>query len=302
MENNQERKIVELDAILKSDEFLNGKKDSLTFAIGQTREGEILCGDFSQCRHVLIGGSTYSGNGELLCSMISSLIQKYSPNELKLILIDLKRVEFVIFNGLPHLLTGEILKDPIQTINAFNWAIREMERRYELFAQRTRSGVATRTIDEYNLSCENEGEKLAKVVLVVEEIADMMSLAKNEFEERVQRLTQKSRAAGIYLVLATQRPTTTVITGVIKSCMPTRIAFRTPLALDSVVILDQEGAENLGGKGDGILKCDWSSECIRFQCAYVSSLQCKEIVEATKAKYPLSVDLEAVEYINRAEE
>lgn len=185
-------------------------------------------------KHLLVAGSTGSGKSVCLNSLIISLLYKYSPEELRIILVDPKQVEFNIYDKLPHLMINEIIYEPAKVITVLNWAIAEMERRYSLFKEKTRKGTLVRQVDEYNASLLPEEERLPKIVLIVDELADLMMVAKKDIEDRIQRLTQKSRAAGIHLVLATQRPSVDVITGIIKSNLPTRVAFKVVQEVDSV--------------------------------------------------------------------
>ncbi|MDE6676250.1 MAG: hypothetical protein K2K12_00870, partial [Clostridia bacterium] len=212
---NSKRATVGLRSVLMADEYVNAKPNSLMFAIGKDIEGRNVCGNIVKMKHILVAGSTGSGKSVCLNAMLISLICRYSPADLRLILIDPKKVEFAIFDGLPHLMINEIIADAQKAVSALNWAIKEMERRYILFEQKTRAGINVHNVDEYNASLTEDEEKLPKIVIVVDELADLMSVAKKDIEDRIQRLAQKARAAGMHLVIATQRPSVDVITGVI---------------------------------------------------------------------------------------
>jgi S-DNA-T family DNA segregation ATPase FtsK/SpoIIIE len=298
---NAVRAIVGIRSVMQADEYVHSKPGSLMFVIGKDIEGRNVCGNIPKMTHVLVAGTTNAGKSVCLNAMIISLICKYSPEELRLILIDPKKVEFAVFEGLPHLMINEIIADAQKAVSALNWAIKEMERRYELFGEKTRSGAAVRNIDEYNDSLTDGEEKLAKIVIVVDELADLMSVAKKDIEERIQRLTQKARAAGIHLVIATQRPSVDVITGVIKGNLPTRIAFRVIQEVDSRTILDESGAEKLLGNGDMLYKTGGMFNCSRVQGAFLSSEEVQAIVSDIKANNEAYFDTEIADYINKTE-
>ena len=242
---NAKRATVGVRSVMNADDYVNAKPTALAFVMGKDVEGRDVCGDIVKMKHVLVAGSTGSGKSVCLNALLVSLICKYSPEDLRLILIDPKKVEFAVFDGLPHLMINEIIADAQKAVTALNWAIKEMERRYSLFEQKTRDGSLVHNIDDYNTKRTEDEDKLAKIVIVVDELADLMSVAKKDIEERIQRLAQKARAAGIHLVIATQRPSVDVITGVIKGNLPTRLAFRVIQEVDSRTILDESGAEKL---------------------------------------------------------
>ena len=194
---------------------------------------------------------------------------------------------------------NEIITDTQKAIMSLNWAIKEMERRYELFEQKTRSGTAVRNINEYNANLSEDEEKLPKIVIVVDGLADLMSVAKKDIEERIQRLTQKARAAGIHLVIATQRPSVDVITGVIKGNLPTRMAFRVIQEVDSRTILDESGAEKLLGNGDMLYKTGGMFNCLRVQGAFLSSAEVAAVVANIKENNEAYFDPEVSDSINR---
>ncbi len=299
---NKKRATVGLSSIMQADEYVNAKPGSLVFAIGKDIEGRARCGDIPKMTHILVAGATNAGKSVALNAMLVSLICKYSPEELRLILVDPKRTEFIVYDGLPHLMINEIISEAPKAVMALNWSIKEMERRFTLFEQKTRSGIAVRNIDEYNQNLTEDEERLPKIVFVVDELADLMSHAKKEIEERIQRLTQKARAAGIHLVLATQRPSVDVITGVIKGNLPTRMAVRVIQEVDSRTILDESGAEKLLGNGDMLYKTGGMFSCLRVQGAFIDSAELQAIVEDIKAHNESYFDSEATEYINHTEE
>ncbi len=292
---------VGLKSVMQSEKYLNGKPGSLMFAIGQDVEGRNVVGDIVKMTHLLVAGSTNSGKSICLDAMIVSLIYKYSPEDLRLILIDPKKSEFIVFDGLPHLMINEIISDAQKAVAAFNWAIKEMERRFTLFEKKTRSGTNVRDIDGYNNALTEDEEKLPKIVIVVDELADLMSVAKKDIEERIQRISQKARAAGIHLVLATQRPSVDVITGVIKSNLPTRMALRVISDVDSRTILDESGAQKLLGKGDMLFREAGMRNTMRVQGAFVHAQEMQAVVQDIKAHNEAYFDSSVADYINKTE-
>lgn len=288
---------VGLRPLLYANEYVNSKPGSLMFVIGKDVEGKPVIGNIVKMKQLLVAGTTGSGKSVCLHSMLISLICKYSPEDLRLILIDPKG-EFTIYEGLPHLMINEIISDAQKAITSLNWAIKEMERRYALFQQKTRSGVLARNIDEYNTTLTPDEEKLCKIVIVVDELADLMSVAKKDIEERIQRLTQKSRAAGIHLVISTQRPSVDVITGVIKGNLPTRMALRVIQEVDSRTIIDETGAQKLLGNGDMLYRTEGMFNCQRVQGAFLSSKEVEQIVAYVKANNEAYFDTDISDYIN----
>lgn len=296
---NKHRATVGLKSVLQAEEYQNAKPTALMFAMGKDVESRPVCGNIVKMKHLLVAGSTGSGKSVCLNAMLVSLICKYSPQDLRLILIDPKKVEFAVYDGLPHLMINEIIADAQKAVMALNWSIKEMERRYLLFEQKTRAGRLVHNLDEYNANLFDGEEKLAKIVVVVDELADLMSVAKKDIEEKIQRLAQKARAAGIHLVLATQRPSVDVITGVIKGNLPTRIAFRVIQEVDSRTILDESGAEKLLGLGDMLYRTEGMYNCCRVQGAYLSSEEVQAAVEAVKANNEAYFDDSIADYINK---
>ena len=298
---NSVRATVGLKSVLQAEEYLNSKPTALMFAIGKDVEGRNVCGNIVKMKHVLVAGSTGSGKSVCLNAMLISLICKYSPEDLRLILIDPKKVEFAIYDGLPHLIINEIIADAQKAVAALNWSIKEMERRYLLFEQKTRSGRLVHNVDEYNAGLDEGEEKLPKIVIVVDELADLMSVAKKDIEDRIQRLAQKARAAGIHLIIATQRPSVDVITGVIKGNLPTRIAFRVIQEVDSRTIIDTSGAEKLLGNGDMLYRTEGMFNCSRVQGAFLSSEEVQAVIEDVKRNNEAYFDQSVADYINKTQ-
>lgn len=294
---NKQRQFVQLGCMLSGDTFVNAKVSSIMFAMGKDVANRKIYGDLSKMIHMLVAGSSGSGKSVFLGSLIISLIYKYSPEELRLILIDPKKTEFVLYNGLPHLMINEIITDVNKTIQSLNWAIGEMNRRYGLFEKMSLAGTYVVNLDQYNAQVE-KAERLPKIVIIIDELADLMLAAKKEIEARVQNLTQKARAAGIHLIVATQRPSTDVITGVIKSNLPTRIAFGVATDVDSRVILDQTGAQKLLGKGDFLYTMPGINAPVRVQSAFISPEESQKVVNFIKANNEAHFDEEATAYIN----
>lgn len=294
---NKQRQFVQLGCMLTGDTFVNAKSSSIMFTMGKDAGNRKVYGDISKMIHMLVAGSSGSGKSVFLGSLITSLIYKYSPEELRLILIDPKKTEFVLYNNLPHLMINEIITDANKAIQSLNWAIGEMNRRYGLFEQMSRSGTYVVNLDQYN-SHLDKAERLPKIVIIIDELADLMLAAKKDIEDRIQNLTQKARAAGIHLVVATQRPSTDVITGVIKSNLPTRIAFAVATDVDSRVILDQTGAQKLLGKGDFLYTMQGINTPVRVQSAFISPEDSQRIINFIKANNEAYYDENATAFIN----
>ena len=295
---NKQKATVGLKEMILSDKFVNSKPGALMFGLGKDIEGRSICGDITKMKHLLVAGSTGSGKSVCLNALIISLLYKYSPEEMRIILVDPKQVEFNIYDKLPHLMINEIIFEPSKVITVLNWAITEMERRYGLFKAKTKSGTLVREIDEYNAHLSDDEERLPKIVMIIDELADLMQAAKKDIEDRIQRLTQKSRAAGIHLVLATQRPSTDVITGIIKSNLPTRIAFKVVQEVDSRTILDSSGAEKLLGNGDMLYKMDTMTFPYRVQGAFLSSQEVQDVVGYIKEHNEAYFDESVSDFIN----
>lgn len=264
--------------------FENGDFDKnsspLSFVLGKDLYGNYKFCNLAKAPHILIAGSTGSGKSVCLNILILSLIFKCSPDDVRLILIDPKRVEFAIYEGLPHLMLPSIITEPEKAVNAFSWAVSEMEKRY-----RTLQILKIRDIGEYNNLEEvknGQKEKMPYIVIIVDELADLMSVAKKDIEDKIQRLTAKARSAGIHLVIATQRPSIDVVTGTIKNNLPVRIAFSLASFSDSKTVLDQSGAEKLLGKGDMLYLAQDTPEPMRFQSPLVKTEEIKDILEYVK--------------------
>ncbi len=283
---------VQLRSVVESDTFKNSRSP-LSFAIGMDIAGQVRVGDISKMPHLLIAGATGMGKSVCINSMLISLVYKSSPEELQLVLIDPKQVEFTCYAGLPHLYTP-IVTDPKKAAGALGAAVGEMTKRYKLFAE-----YGVRNIEEYNAYLErrrnsaafaaNEGqspdeepEKKPRIVIVIDELNDLMMTSPNEVEDYICRLAQMGRAAGIHLVVATQRPSVDVITGTIKNNIPTRIAFKVSSQVDSRTILDSAGAEKLIGRGDMLFLPVGQSKPLRIQGCYVSETEVSQVVAYLK--------------------
>ena len=268
---------VPIRVMIDSDEFWQAK-GALTFVVGIDIAGRKVMADLADMPHLMIAGSTGSGKSICLNGIIVSLLYKYSPEELRFILIDPKKVEFTTYEGLPHLLIDEIICENEKALKALQWMVDEMERRYVIFSE---TGV--RDIASYNAVVDpNLTERLPRIVLVIDELADFMMYNKNEVEAKIKKLTAKARAAGIHLILATQRPSVNVITGDIKSNIATRIALKLPTPTDSSTILAQGGAEKLLGKGDMLFMSEASPEPVRLQGSFISTEEVTEVVSYLK--------------------
>ena len=276
---NKHRRNVNLSEIIGSPEF-NGSKDPNTFALGKNLYGQSKVVLVRKLPHVLIAGATGAGKSCCINSIIVSLLYKASPDDVRLILIDPKRVELSIYAGIPHLLMDEIICDTDKAIRALNWTITEMERRIKYLAE-----VNYRNIEEYNEDCVKNGyEKMPRIVIIVDEFADLMSTGKKAVEDTVNRIARLARAVGIHLVLATQRPSVDVISGTIKNNFPARIAFKVTSSFDSKTVLDSVGADKLLGNGDMLFMLPGASALERMQGAYISNEEVKDIVDFVKAK------------------
>ena len=282
--------------VIDSKEFMYNESP-LTFALGKDVDGKIFTCNLVKMPHLLVAGSTGSGKSVCLNALLISLIYRNSPEDLKLILIDPKRVEFTMYNDLPHLIMPKVITDSQKAINAFDWLINEMERRYGILQDNF-----VNNISNYNILpgvLEGTLPKLPYIVMVVDELADLMATGnKKELENKIVRLVQKARAAGIHLVLATQRPSVDVITGTIKTNLPSRIAFAVTNFIDSKTILDQGGAEKLLGRGD-MLYSPMDSEPIRVQGVFVSNDEIGAVVEFIKQNNTATYDETIQNAINK---
>lgn len=252
-------------------------KGKLCIGLGKDISGRVVVADLSKMPHLLIAGSTGSGKSVCINTIICSLLYKAAPDEVKLILVDPKVVELTNYNGIPHLLTP-VVTGPKQAASALHWAVVEMERRYSLFAK-----TQVRKIDDYNALVQ-PGEKLPFIVVIIDELSDLMMVAAVDVEDAILRLAQKARAAGIHLILATQRPSVDVLTGTIKANIPSRIAFAVSSQIDSRTILDASGAEKLLGRGDMLFFPTGANKPIRVQGAYIADDELNRVVDFIKAE------------------
>lgn len=275
---NKKRRIVRLSEILQSPKF-NQSASPATFGLGKDLYGQEYVCDIKELPHMLIAGATGAGKSCCINSLIISLLYKASPEEVRLIMVDPKRVELSVYAGIPHLMLDEIICDVDKAIRALNWAIAEMQRRIEYLSQ-----LRYRDIDEYNQNCEKEGyEKMPRIVLIVDELADLMAQGKKAVEDAINRIARLARAVGIHLILATQRPSVDVVSGTIKNNLPSRVAFKVTSLPDSRTILDAGGAEKLLGNGDLFYMTPKIATPIRMQGAFISNSEVKSVVEFLKA-------------------
>lgn len=293
---NKTKSLVGLREILESNNFsdMDGK---LAFALGKDIAGEAVVTDIAKMPHLLIAGSTGSGKSVCINTMITSLIYKAKPSEVKLLMVDPKVVELSIYNGIPHLLIP-VVTDPKKAAGALAWAVQEMENRYALFAEHK-----VRDLKGYNKVADKDGRPtLPQIVIIIDELADLMMVAAKDVEDAICRLAQKARAAGMHLVIATQRPSVDVITGIIKANIPSRIAFAVSSQIDSRTILDGAGAEKLLGKGDMLFYPTGYPKPVRLQGAFISDGEVENIVKFIKKDGDGIYDESIIETIDRANE
>lgn len=291
---NTQGSIVALRDIILSNEFKNAKKDSLTFAIGKNIIGKPVVADICKMPHLLVAGATGTGKSVGLNSLIISLMYKYSPQELRFIIVDPKQVEFAAFEGIPHMMFNEIIYDAPKAVAMLNWAVKEMESRYTLLRK-----AVVHNIDEYNAQIDPRTEKkLPRIVIIIDEFADLMSTDKKSIEEKIARIAQKARAAGIYLILATQRPSVNIMEGSIKTNFTSRIAFKMSNAIDSTTILGEAGAEKLLGKGDLLYRTSSMPNVERAQGAYIEIGEIKKVVAYIKENNECFFNEAALQSIN----
>lgn len=276
---------VRISSLLQSSEFA-AINSPLGFVIGKDIAGKPIVADLAKMPHMLVAGQTGSGKSVMINTFLTSLLYRNSPADLKLILVDPKQVEMAPYQGIPHLLTP-VINEPEKCISALKWAVAEMERRL-----RTMAEVGKRNISEYNNLKEEEG--MPHIVIVIDELADLMMMAARDVEALIVRLAQKARAAGIHLVLATQRPSVDVITGLIKANVPARIAFTVASQIDSRTIIDQMGAEKLLGRGDMLLLTSGMQKPIRVQAALIEDEETAKITEFIRAQREPQYDNEVV--------
>lgn len=274
---NEKSELVILRDLIESKEY-HDERSPLKLALGKDILGESLVTDLSKMPHLLIAGTTGSGKTVCINSIICSLLYNCTPDELKMLMIDPKRVELMIFEGIPHLISP-IVTNAKKAAVALAWAVSEMERRYDIFAAK---GV--RNLAAYKEKAGPDDENLPYMVIIVDELADLMQVAQQDIEGHIQRLAQLARASGIHMILATQRPSVNVITGVIKANFPARISFKVASNGDSRVVLDTKGAEQLLGRGDMLLMEPGEANLIRGQCALVSDGEIRDVVAAVKVQ------------------
>ena len=304
---NKENNMVYLRELLESDEFRNNKY-KIAFALGKDIGGQIVVTDISKMPHLLIAGATGSGKSVCINTLIMSVLYKYTPEEVQLLMIDPKVVELSVYNGIPHLLIP-VVTDPKKAAGALNWAVAEMTKRYKDFANagvrdlrgyndRIDAAKESRTVNKEELP-----QKMPQIVIIIDELADLMMVAQSEVEDAICRLAQLARAAGIHLVIATQRPSVNVITGLIKANIPSRIAFAVASGIDSRTILDGIGAEKLLGKGDMLFSPQGAPKPMRIQGAFVSDKEVQRIVDyICKQGFTLSYTAETADKIARIPE
>ncbi|MBE6755527.1 MAG: DNA translocase FtsK [Ruminococcaceae bacterium] len=289
---NRKRTMVLFREIIDTPEYRDSDS-KLNVALGKDITGNIICADLSKMPHLLIAGTTGSGKSVCINSMIVSILYNATPDEVKLLMIDPKQVEFTVYNGIPHLLVP-VVSDPRKAAGALSWAVTEMLNRYKLFAERN-----VRNIKGYNKFCEANPEipKLPHIVIFIDELSDLMMAAPNEVEESICRLAQMARAAGMHLVIATQRPSVNVITGVIKANIPSRISLSVSSQIDSRTIIDAAGAEKLLGNGDMLFSPVGMSKPLRVQGAFLSDTEVEDVVEFIKGQQQGSYDEDIIEEI-----
>jgi len=293
---NATREIVRFKEVVVSSVF-EKSKSKLTICLGKDIVGNPVVTELDKMPHLLIAGATGTGKSVALNGMICSLLYKSSPSEVKLIIVDPKRIELSVYDGIPHLITP-VVTDVKKATNALFWALREMEKRYELLSERK-----ARNIRQYNLKIEKElkqakddvPEKLSYIVIVIDELADLMMVASRDVEFALTRLAQMARAAGIHLILATQRPSVDVLTGVIKANFPTRLSFQVSSRTDSRTIIDSNGAENLLGNGDMLFVPPGTAKLQRIHGAYISEVELTGISEFLKNQKEPEYDKDVTE-------
>lgn len=281
---NKETSGVSLRELIESKQF-EDSKSPIAFGVGKDIAGQVVVADIAKMPHVLIAGATGSGKSVCINTIIMSILYRAKPSEVKLIMVDPKVVELSIYNGIPHLMIP-VVTDSKKAAGALNWAVAEMDDRYKKFAQagvRDLNGYNAKVEQLKDIEAENKPAKLPQIVIIIDELADLMMIAKNEVEDAIVRLAQLARAAGIHLVIATQRPSVDVITGLIKANVPSRIAFAVSSGVDSRTILDMVGAEKLLGKGDMLFSPAGYPKPARVQGAFVSDDEVSAVVEFLKA-------------------
>ncbi len=292
---NDTVEVVPLREVLESQEARKNPS-RLAFGVGKDNGGRCIVGDIAKMPHVLIAGATGSGKSVCINCIICSILYRATPDEVRLIMVDPKVVELSTYNGIPHLLTP-VVTDPKKAAGALNWAVAEMTIRYRKFAERS-----VRDIKGYNASLAPDEKPMPQIVIIIDELADLMMVAPGEVEDAICRLAQLARAAGIHLVIATQRPSVNVITGTIKANIPARIAFTTSSYVDSRTILDVGGAEKLLGRGDMLFAPNGNNKMQRVQGAWVSDEEVSSIVEYIKSRHDADYDEDVIDHMNRPDD
>jgi len=286
---------VNLREVIDSNEF-NRSKSKSTFAVGKDIGGTCIVGNIAKMPHMLIAGTTGSGKSVCMNSIIISLLYKASPDEVKLIMVDPKMVELGIYNGIPHLLIP-VVTDPKKAAGSLQWAVTEMMRRYKIM-----SDAGVRDLESYNSMVDGEevdGQKLPQIVVIIDELADLMLVAAKEVEDSICRIAQMGRAAGMHLIIATQRPSADVITGLMKANIPSRIAFSVASAMESRIILDTQGAEKLVGKGDMLFAPIGTGKPQRVQGCFVTDPEVEAVASYVKEHYVADYDQQVLEEIEK---
>lgn len=298
---NKAKTVVRMRELIESNSFIRAKS-KLTVALGRDIAGQVTVADLSKMPHMLIAGTTGSGKSVCINSLIISTLYKATPDEVRFLMIDPKVVELGIYNGIPHLLVP-VVTDPRKAAGALNWAVTEMLGRYKLFAENN-----VRDLEGYNSLAHSIGYqdengqpmlKMPQIVIIIDELSDLMMAAPNEVEDAICRLAQMARAAGMHLVVATQRPSVDVVTGLIKANIPSRIAFAVSSAVDSRTILDGGGAEKLLGQGDMLFSPVGASKPVRIQGCYVSDSEIESIVEFVKKSRAIDYDENVISEIEK---
>ena len=297
---NKENSAVMLRDLLESTEFKNSASN-VSFAVGRDIAGRCVVADIAKMPHLLIAGATGSGKSVCINTLIMSILYKASPDQVRLIMVDPKVVELSVYNGIPHLMIP-VVTDPKKAAGALNWAVAEMTRRYQAFAEhqvRDMKGYNEKVSQMEPDENGNKPDTMPQIVIIVDELADLMMVAPGEVEESICRLAQLARAAGIHLVLATQRPSVNVITGLIKANMPSRIAFSVSSGVDSRTIIDMNGAEKLLGKGDMLFYPSGYQKPVRVQGAFVSDKEVQKVTDYLKDHNgDVAYSQEVVEHMN----
>ncbi len=291
---NEKRQTVGIREIVTSEGFINAKKTTLTFALGKNLVGDCISLDIAKMPHLLVAGATGTGKSVCLNTMLTSLLMKYGPDELRIMIVDPKIVEFAAFEGIPHLMFNEMITSAEKATAMLSWAVKEMEARYQQLYQ-----AKVQNINDYNEKMEKLGQKkMNRILILIDEFADLMSSNKATIEEKIGRLAQKARAAGIHLVLATQRPSVDIMTGSIKTNFTSRISFKMSSSVDSMTILNEGGAEALLGNGDCLYRTSQMFATERVQDAFISKGEMDAVIDYIKAHNKCYYNTDALKAIN----